>query len=152
MQIEIVESPIHFHLYGLASPVENNQYGPVGLRLMDQMWHVVKQARTPNTGINHWVYLQDGSMFVGVELSPSATAPEPLQPLTFELPRYLKHVHIGPYDALPVKWQALKAELTARGETIAWPSLEVYGHHCEDPAKQETTILLALERKNASRG
>jgi len=147
MQVEILETPIRLHLHGLSSPVENHQYGQTGLKLMTQMWHVIKQSRTPSTGVNHWVYLPDGQMFVGAELSPGATSPEALQPLTFELPRYLKHLHIGPYDALPAKWQALKAELTARGETISWPSLEVYGHHCEDSAKQETTILLGLERK-----
>jgi hypothetical protein len=149
MQIEIVETPICFHLHGLSSPVENHQYGQAGLKLMDEMWRAVKSTHTGNTGINHWVYLSDNRMFVGVQLLPDATAPQPLQPLAFELPRYLKHLHIGPYHALPAKWQSLKAELTARGETISWPSLEVYGHHCDDPAKQETTILLGLESKHA---
>lgn len=148
MQFEIVDAPLRFHLHGLTSPVDNRQYGQVGLKLMTPMWHVIKQAGTPNTGINHWVYLPDGQMFVGTELSPGAAAPSPLQPLTFELPRYLKHLHIGPYDALPAKWQALKAELTSRGETITWPSLEVYGHHCDDSARQETTILMGLQRKS----
>jgi hypothetical protein len=41
----------------------------------------------------------------------------------------------------------LKAELTARGEVIGWPSLEVYGHHCDDPSKLETTILIGLQKK-----
>jgi hypothetical protein len=52
---------------------------------------------------------------------------------------------IGPYDELPDKWKALKAELEARGEKVGLPSLEVYGHHCEDESKQETTILMKLE-------
>jgi hypothetical protein len=53
------------------------------------------------------------------------------------------------YQALPQKWADLKAELAARGEVIASPSLEVYGHHCDDPAKLETTILIALRAKPA---
>jgi effector-binding domain-containing protein len=60
----------------------------------------------------------------------------------------LKHVHVGPYQALPQKWKALKAELAARGEIIDSSSLEVYGHHCDDPSKTETTILIGLRAKS----
>ena len=90
-------------------------------------------------------------MFVGVELcSPhQGPMPAPLEPLGFELPRCLKHVHVGPYQALPQKWKALKAELVARGEVIGSPSLEVYGHHCDDPAMSETTILIGLRVRSA---
>jgi effector-binding domain-containing protein len=84
-------------------------------------------------------------MFVGVELKPNAQAPAGLEPLEFELLRYLEHLHVGPYQALPAKWQALKDDLAARGETIGSPSLEIYGHHCDDPAKAETTILIGLQ-------
>src|SRR5260221_1726517 len=37
--------------------------------------------------------------------------PEQLEPLEFELQRYMKHLHVGPYQALPQKWKDLKAEL-----------------------------------------
>lgn len=148
MEIEIFENPIRFQLYGLSSPVENRRYGEVGLRLMDQMWKVVKEARLANTGINHWVYFADDRMFVGVELKMTEppTIPEPLGKCEFELNRYAKHVHIGPYHELPQKWQALCAELSARGESITMPSLEVYGHSCEgaDESQAETTILMGL--------
>ena len=90
-------------------------------------------------------------MFVGVELrtpQPVPT-PDPLEPLEFELQRPMRHVHVGPYQSLPQKWTALKAELAARGEVIGSPSLEVYGHHCDDPAKLETTILIGLRAKPA---
>ena len=75
--------------------------------------------------------------------------PDQLEPLEFELPRCLKHLHVGPYKALPQKWKALKDELAARGEVIGSPSLEIYGHHCDDPAKLETTILIGLQAKSA---
>ena len=150
MEIEIVEVPIHFNLHGIGSVVENERYGEVGFRLMSEMWRVVKGAGLPNTGINHWVYLPDDRMFVCVELrSPQQfPIPVPLEPLEFELPRYLKHVHVGPYQALPEKWKELKAELVARGEVVGSPSLEVYGHHCDDPSKLETTILIGLRAKS----
>ncbi|MGO9111971.1 MAG: GyrI-like domain-containing protein [Thermoguttaceae bacterium] len=146
MRIEIIETPIQFHLHGKSSAVPNHSYGEVGLRSMDELWKVVKQTRTATTGINHWVYLADGRMFVGVELLPNTQALVGLEPLRFELRRYLKHVHLGPYQALPEKWKALKDELAAHGETIGSPSLEVYGHHCDDPSKLETTILIGLQR------
>jgi hypothetical protein len=59
----------------------------------------------------------------------------------------MKHLHIGPYQALPQKWKDLQHELAARGEIIGFPSLEVYGHACEDPSKAETTILIGLAKQ-----
>ncbi|HET6572617.1 MAG TPA: hypothetical protein VFG68_03365 [Fimbriiglobus sp.] len=151
MEIEIVEEPVRFHLHGIGGVVENERYGEVGLRLMNEMWQVVKGAGIPTTGINHWVYLPDGRMFVGVELrNPQPLLmPAPLEPLAFELKRSMRHVHVGPYQALPQKWKELKAELAARGEAIGSPSLEVYGHHCDDPSKLETTILIGLRAEPA---
>jgi SAM-dependent methyltransferase len=150
MTIDIIENPIRFHLHGISGVVENEKYGEVGLRLMNEMWQVVKGARIPTTGINHWVYLPSGRMFVGFELrSPQpGSIPDPLEPLVFALPRYLKHVHVGPYQALPQKWKDLKADLAARGEVIGAPSLEVYGHHGDDPSKLETTVLIGLRVKS----
>jgi predicted transcriptional regulator YdeE len=151
MDIEIIDEPIRFRLHGLSSSVENNNYGEVGCRLMDEMWRIVKGATLKNTGINHWVYFADDRMFVGVEITepPQAAIPRQLETCECELPRYAKHVHIGPYHELPQKWQSLKAELSARGEKITLPSLEVYGHSCEgaDESKAETTILIQLGPK-----
>ena len=145
MEIEIVETPIRFHLHGLSSAVQNNYFSEVGLKLMDAMWKVVKESQTATTGINHWVYLPENQMFVGVELLSNSRGPDHLEPLVFELQRHLKYVHVGPYQALPAKWASLKSELRRRGETICSPSLEIYGHHCDDPSKQETTILIGLK-------
>jgi hypothetical protein len=145
MDIEILETPVSFDLYGKSADVPAGRIPEVGMRLMDEMWKVVKGTNTPTTGINHWVYLADGRMFVGVELRPNTQVPQELEPLRFELKRYLKHLHVGPYQALPDKWKSLMAELVARGEKIGAPSLEVYGHHCGDPSKLETTILITVE-------
>jgi GyrI-like small molecule binding domain len=149
MKIEIIDEPIRFRLYGIKGVVENERYGEVGLRLMNEMWQVVKSARILTTGINHWVYLPDGRMFVGVELrnAQQSPTPEQLEPLEFELRRYMKHVHVGPYQALPQKWKDLKTDLAARGESSGSLSLEIYGHHCDEPFKLETTILIGLQSK-----
>lgn len=115
---------------------------------MDKMWTIVKQAKLKTTGINHWVYFADDRMFVGTEVRDGelAAIPEQLEPCEYELIRYSKHVHVGPYHELPQKWQALKDELSVRGESVTMPSLEVYGHSCEgdDDSRAETTILMGL--------
>ena len=149
MKIEIIDEPIRFHLHGIGGVVEQERYAEVGLRLMNEMWQVVKSAQIPTTGINHWLYLPDGRMFVGVELRNAQQSPTPdqLEPLEFELHPHMKHVHIGPYQALPQKWKDLKAELAAHGEVVGSPSLEIYGHHCNEPSKSETTILIGLQAK-----
>jgi hypothetical protein len=149
MNIEIIDTPIQFRLHGKSSAVQNNCFGEVGMKLMDAMWKLVKGTGTATTGINHWVYLPGCQMFVGVELLPNAQGTAGLEPLEFELKRYLKHVHIGPYQALPEKWKVLKDELAAHGEAIGSHSLEIYGHHCDDPSKLETTILIELQPKHA---
>ena len=149
MEIQIIEEPIRFRLYGNSTIVENQKYGEAGFRLMNEMWNVVRREKIETTGINHWVYMADERMFVGVVVKNPERQPMPhsLVPFEFELMRYLRHVHIGPYETLPKKWQALKAELVARGEAIASPSLEVYGHASDDPSKAETTILIGLRQK-----
>lgn len=153
MDIEIVEQARQFRLHGLSSAVDNCRYGEVGCRLMDRMWQIVKEAELKTTGLNHWVYFADDRMFVGVEVRDAERAeiPDQLETIAFDLKRYAKHVHIGPYHQLPEKWQALKAELSARGETVTMPSLEVYGHSCEgaDESEAETTILMGLRSKGA---
>jgi hypothetical protein len=151
MDIEIIDQPIRFHLHGLSSSVDDNCYGEVGCRLMDEMWKVVKEVKLKTTGVNHWVYFAGNRMFVGIEVrdGEQAAIPEQFEPYECELTRYAKHVHVGPYQDLPQKWQALKAELSGRGETVTMPSLEVYGHSCEgdDDSKPETTILMGLKPK-----
>ena len=150
MNIEIVDDPLHFALHGISGTVQNERWGEVGLQLMNAMWQAVKGGGIATTGINHWVYLGGGRMFVGVELTNPQPPPEGLEPLAFELRRYLKHVHVGPYQALPQKWKDLQAELTARGEVVSFPSLEIYGHHCDDPSQLETTILIGLQSKQGA--
>ena len=77
MKIEIIEEPIRFRLHGIEGVVENERYAEVGLRLMNEMWRVVKGAGIPTTGINHWVYLPDNRLFVGVELRTPQPVPTP---------------------------------------------------------------------------
>jgi effector-binding domain-containing protein len=153
MDFRIIGEPVRFTLYGLSSAVENRCYGEVGLRLMNEMWRIVKEAKLATAGINHWVYFAEDRLFVGVVVrnAERSSIPGQLEPCELELRRYSKHVHIGPYHELPGRWQALKAELAACGESVIMPSLEIYSHSCEgeDESKAETTILMGLKPKEA---
>lgn len=148
MDTVIIDKPLCFRLHGKSSVVNNHAYGETGLGLMNQVWTTIKKFGVATTGINHWVYLPDDRMFVGVELLSRDVSPDGLELVEFELRRHLRYIHVGPYQALPNTWLALKEMLSAQGETIATPSLEIYGHHCEDVSKLETTILIALEPKH----
>jgi len=88
MEYEILETPIRFRLCGKSAAVPNDRYAEVGMQLMGEMWNLVKGSHAGTTGINHWVYLPAGRMFVGVELLPSAQPQESLEQLEFELKRY----------------------------------------------------------------
>lgn len=145
MDIEIQQTPISFCLAGISTFVENNAWAPVGMKLMNELWEILKGTGTKTTGVNYWVYLPGSRMLTGVELLPGVEIPEGLESLQFELTRYLKHIHVGPYQTLPAKWEALKGEIASRGERMGKYGLEVYGHHSDDPAKTETTIYIGLE-------
>lgn len=146
MHIDLLQTPVSFRLFGISGTVIGNKYAETGLRLMDQMWKVVREARLPHTGTNHWVYFPGDRLFVGVEIQETTVAiPPAFETQSFEIKRCGKHLHVGPYLELPQKWKDLKEELAARGETVTLPSLEVYGHACSDPAKAETTIYLNLK-------
>jgi hypothetical protein len=77
MEIEIIDEPIRFRLHGKWSVVENQRYGEVGLRLMNELWKAVKDAKMQTTGINHWVYMAGERMFVGVEVKNAQQATIP---------------------------------------------------------------------------
>lgn len=149
MNIEIVAEPVGFRLHGIRGTVANDRFGEVGLRLMNEMWQMVRSRGIATTGINHWVYLDANELFVGVELTdgePIAAAGA-LEPIEILLPRYARHLHVGAYQALSLKWRDFRAELASLGERVSLPSLEIYGHHCDAPSLLETTLLIGLMAK-----
>ena len=145
MKSEILTAPFSADLVGFSSHVADGCYGEVGRRLMDAMWKEIRDRKLSHKGINHWVYLPDGMMFTGVELSEATDDIGPMERLRIGLKRHAKYLHIGPYTKLYEAWTSVKKELTDAGESLASPSLEIYGHWCEDEAKLETTILISLE-------
>lgn len=147
---EIVNRPIQFRVYGLIAEVEDRNYSKAGLVLMNRLWHIVAQEKILTTGQNHWVYFNDNRMMAGITLPDRVPEPacQALTRLDIEHCRYLKYIHIGRYDLLPMIWKELIASLESRGECVEFPSLEVYGHHCEQDYQLETTIILGLKEQH----
>ncbi|MCA9261120.1 MAG: GyrI-like domain-containing protein, partial [Planctomycetales bacterium] len=103
MSVEICTAPVAFRLYGLKGLVNGRSYGEVGFALMNAMWETIKQSQFPHRGVNHWVYLPDDRMFVGVETSVDDEPPLPnrFEMLELSLARHARYLHVGPYEALP---------------------------------------------------
>jgi len=120
---------------------------------MNEMWQVVKGAGLPTTGINHWVYLPDGRMFRRGSNSEThkqvPTSPICLSRLEFEFAAAHESMSTSGHIKYYLKnGKDLKAELAVRGELIGSPSLEIYGHHCDEPSNLETTILIGLQTRS----
>ena len=147
MQYEIINSPLHITLLGLRGAINGETVPVVGKRLMDAMWGVIHAYDIKTKGINHWVYLPNSEMFVGVELAAAqSNQVAGLAPLEVSLARYLRHVHQGAYSELPQIWPQLMAEIKQQSETPVFPNLEIYGHWHSDETKCETTIIIGLKQ------
>ena len=154
MDYDIVETPYSVTLYGFRGKMDGQLIPVVGKRLMDAMWAELKHKGIHSKGLNHWVYLPNSEMFVGVELNDGveiadnvAVEATSLEKYEVKLARYLHSVHRGNYGALPGIWSSLLSRLKEISETLSPPSLEVYGHWNPDPNKAETTILIGLAAK-----
>lgn len=147
MDYDIVNAPFRVMLYGFRGTSNGETIPVVGKRLMDAMWEEVHKHGIKTKGINHWVYLPNSEMFVGVELAAEQSNPMGhLDQLEVSLERYLQRVHKGPYSELPQLWPQLMAALKQQGEAPAFPNLEIYGHWHSDETKCETTIIIGLKQ------
>lgn len=145
MQYEIIESPFCVTLFGFRGALDGQAVHMVGKPLMDALWQEVRNRGLKTKGINHWVYLPHSEMFAGVELlEVPANGAGKLEQLNVSLGRHVRYLHKGPYSLLPQVWPQLMAEVKQRGETPAWPNLEIYGHWEADESNCETTILIGL--------
>lgn len=145
MEIQINESTLSMDLLGVSGTVEKEDFAGTGLRLMDTMW--AEFAKFPNldhSGTLVWVYLGEGRLFTGVEQSKLTVAQGALNPLQIELPRYAAHLHRGPYDSLKDVWNEMIAELKSRGESLRFPSLEIYDACSTENDVPRTRVLLGL--------
>ena len=148
MDYEIIEAPLCLTLHGIGGRIDERPVTIVGKRLMDAMWQEVQTHSVKAKGLNHWVYLPNSEMFVGVELGDDlVNGIGTLEKFEVRLPRYLQYLHRGPYSTLPEIWPKLFAILEQIEEHPLLPNLELYGHWNPDPTQCETTILIGLTPK-----
>ena len=146
MNFEIRETPFEKRLYGRSKPVpENLTPVQVMFAAMDETWEIVRRNAIPNAGLNHILYSHAQRVFAGVEITATVDPAWGLEIVEQLLPYYLYYRHVGPYELLPVVYNQIDAEITARGLTRSGQSLEIYGHWHEDPAKLVTEILIGLK-------
>ena len=145
MTIEIIQEELSFDLYGLAGPVTGEDYGAIGVPLMDRMWAILNQHKVGHKGVNHWVYLENRTIFVGVELETGALPPPELRRYELRIPKYATYEHRGPYHQLKQVNDRMKKEITDRGLVFRTPCVEIYGHWEEDETKLRTRLIWRLQ-------
>ena len=147
MKTEIVNGALRINLVGISDKVEGQCFGEKGKELMDTMWSEIQDHGVRSYGLNHWVYLPENQLFTGVELKEPSNDLGTLELIEVVLPKFLRHVHVGPYSDLPKVWDKLLTQVEHQGEIRVNPSVEIYGHWNEDPSRLGTTILIGLEEK-----
>ena len=145
MNIEVSEAPISFDLWGLSGPVANHDFAGTGKRLMDEMWHRVKNNGLPHKGINFWVYDSSIRMFTGVELRDSSSVGDLLEHKPVTVPKYAYYKYVGPYDKLGDTHRGFENEMAVRGLTEVGPRIERYGDWVPDESKLVTEIYIGVK-------
>ncbi len=146
MDIEIVEIPLCLNLYGVSGKVggENLDISSLGFNLMNTMWNVIGSNEQKNKGINHWVYQDANSLFVGVELIGELNKETGLVENEISIPRYAAYKHIGEYRELGSVHSAIHNFLKKNKIRSCYPYLEIYGHWTEDSSKLETNVIVGI--------
>jgi hypothetical protein len=140
-----IHKDLTLSLHGYSGIADLDNWAGTGKRLMDKMWKEVRALQLPNKGLNVWVYEEGSHMFAGVELMTSPPPESTLEQKTVTLPRYAYHKHRGPYDAIVSTYAAAREELKKVGIQPILPYVEIYGHHHDDPAQQETELLWSIK-------
>jgi effector-binding domain-containing protein len=105
-------------------------------------------ALTPGHGHNFIMYRDDTTegitMTVGVlDRQPGGADPE-VKPAHIPGGRVMTGTHWGDYGKMKTTYDAIEAEITARGLKALPKSLEIYGDWYDDPAKVRTDIYVYL--------
>lgn len=140
-----VRKDFFLKLYGFSGIAVGDNWAATGKQLMDRLWNELRSRQLPNKGVNVWVYEAGSSLFTGVELVEPPPAQCLLEEKIVSLPRYAHYKHIGPYDAIRSSHGTARQELKKIGFQPALPYVEIYGHHQDDPAKQETELIWSIK-------
>jgi effector-binding domain-containing protein len=109
------------------------------------VWDVLRELQVPGAGRNVAVYLDDAiHLEVGVEVDAPFTGYGEVIGTSTPGGRVATATHVGPYDRLSGAHAAVVAWCAGRGEVLAGPSWEVYGHWIDDPARLRTDVFYLL--------
>lgn len=145
MDIEIIDSPLAFDLFGLTGDVTDHDYAGTGKRLMDEMWARVKNNALPHKGINFWVYDSSTRMFTVVELQDGSTVGDLLEHKTVCLRKYAYYKYVGPYQKLGETHRSFEGRIDEMGLTETGPRIERYGDWVADETKLVTEIFIGVK-------
>ncbi len=145
MNVQIIDKPISFSLYGFSGVAVNKDYAATAFRLSDKMWRTVKLSNLKNKGLNVWVYEQNESVFAGVELIELPNEDMPPEQKNITLLKYASYKHIGTYHQIGKAVQQVTGELKSMGFETSLPYIEIYGHWTNDETKLETDLLFCLK-------
>lgn len=145
MDIQVLEKPLSFDLYGLSGDVPNFDFAGTGKKLMDEMWLRVKGNHLPHKGINFWVYDSMTHMFTGVELENASGVGDLLTHLVVSLTKYVYYKHVGLYSKLGEVHRGIEAEMKAKGVEEIGPRVEKYGDWVEDESQLVTEIFIGIK-------
>ena len=121
-----------------------------------EVWSFIRSARLPRPGRHTALYLQDGFVEVGAEVSEPFTGNERIH--CSQLPDGLvaTTVHFGPYERLGAAHAAIREWFVTHGRQFSGTSWEIYGHWEQswnnDPSKIRTDVFHLLRSTGSSSG
>ena len=145
MSLEIINTPLSLNIYGFSGIAVNKDYTGTAFKLMDKMWQIVKSKNLKNKGLDIWVYEDEQSVFVGVELTDDSNQDTGFEKKSITLLKYAYYKHIGSYKLIKQAGQKMTDELKAKGYETILPYIEIYGHWTKDETKLETELLMSLK-------
>jgi effector-binding domain-containing protein len=114
-----------------------------------EVWSFARAAGLPKPGRHVALYLSDGVVEAGAEVSERFAGNARVQCSQLPAGRVATAVHFGPYGRLREAHAAVRAWCAQQGHRLTNISWEIYGHWEEswntDPSKIRTDIFYLLE-------
>jgi effector-binding domain-containing protein len=146
-QIELTESRpiITAVIRSRVPPQEFSKFVPAAC---GEVWSFIQSAGLPRPGRHTALYLQDGLVEVGAEVSKPFTGNERIHCSQLPAGTVATTVHLGPYGCLGEAHAAIREWATMLGRQISGTCWEIYGHWEEswnkDPSKIHTDVFHLL--------
>ncbi len=141
MEITKYNAVFKKELYGIYTRIAFGQRGKSGTEAMNRLWDILKKNQVQHKGINHWVYIRDDVMFVGVELISTDNVHSELEKCELQFSSFLYYRHVGPYYYLPSIHQEFEKKIKEEYNKVKYPIIEIFGPWQEDESKLETDLI-----------